>query len=166
MSKSFLTVEDVAFLTHELNRAYCTTQGDDSQPLWGDAPRWQRESAIQGIEFRLANPDASPSAGHENWLALKVVEGWTYGPIKNPNLRQHPCCIPYDDLPAEQKLKDMLFASVVRVCAPFVRRRVQAGSVTLSTMGDVFREEARRAESLTDAAFPRANEAAEKEPTP
>jgi hypothetical protein len=68
---------------------------------------------IKGVEYALANPDAPPSAQHEAWLADKLADGWKYGPEKKPENKEHPCCIPYDQLPIEQRRKDALFKAVV-----------------------------------------------------
>lgn len=104
----------IARMCHEVNRAYCAALGDYSQPAWEDAPDWQRASAIAGVTFTLANPDAPPSASHESWLAEKRESGWKYGPVKDPDAKEHPCFVPYDDLPPEQRAKDYLFQAVVR----------------------------------------------------
>jgi len=113
-------VIDVAKACHEINRAYCQAIGDDSQPSWDDAPEWQRTSAINGVKFHLSNPDASPSASHESWLAQKTAEGWKYGTVKNPDLKEHPCFVHYSDLPTEQKAKDYLFKQTVHSFKPYV----------------------------------------------
>jgi hypothetical protein len=34
--------------------------------------------------------------------------------VKNPDAKEHPCFVPYDELPAEQRTKDYLFQAVVR----------------------------------------------------
>lgn len=108
-----MNIEDIAKVCHEANRAYCAALGDVSQPAWDDAPKWQRKSAVAGVEFHLANPDASPSASHESWLAEKERDGWKYGPVKNPDAKEHPCFMPFSALPIEQQAKDVLFKSVV-----------------------------------------------------
>lgn len=113
-------IEDVAEACHEINRAYCQAIGDNSQPTWADAPKWQKSSAINGVKFHLENPNASPSASHDSWLAQKVAEGWIYGEIKDPEKKTHPCCVPYDDLPKEQKAKDYLFKQTVHSFMPFI----------------------------------------------
>lgn len=112
-----MTVEQIARIAHETNRAYCAVLGDMSQPAWGDATDWQRQSAIKGVEFHLAaharGEAPAPSASHESWLAEKRVAGWTYGPVKDADKKQHPCFIPYVELPVEQRIKDYLFGNVV-----------------------------------------------------
>lgn len=108
-----MRIEGIARVAHEVNRAYCQALGDNSQPAWEDAPDWQRESAITGVQFHLANPEAGPDHSHNNWLAQKAADGWKYGEVKNPAMKEHPCFLPYDQLPVEQKAKDYLFRAVV-----------------------------------------------------
>lgn len=112
-----MTPVQIAQVAHEVNRAYCASIGDDSQPAWADAPEWQRASALAGVEMHLANPDATPEQSHESWMAQKTADGWTYGEVKNAELKQHPCFMPYADLPAAQKSKDYLFRAVVHAMA-------------------------------------------------
>lgn len=40
---------------------------------------------------------------HEVWAASRMSEGWTYGRERNDALKQHPCLIPYDELPETEK---------------------------------------------------------------
>jgi RyR domain len=108
----------IASVCHEANRAYCATLGDYSQPSWENAPEWQRQSAINGVIFHLAAHEMGktppPSASHDSWLEEKRAAGWKYGPEKNPATKEHPCFVPYDMLPAAQKLKDYIFGAIVK----------------------------------------------------
>jgi hypothetical protein len=115
-----MTTTDIARVAHEINKAYCASIGDTSQPSWDDAPDWQKSSAINGVDFHITNPDASPSASHESWLKQKEEEGWKYGPVKNPETKEHPCFVPYDQLPVEQRSKDYLFKQVVESLKGFL----------------------------------------------
>lgn len=107
------TIEEIAAVAHSVNRAYCQSIGDDSQPMWKDAPEWQRDSAVNGVKAHIANPDMTPEGSHESWLAQKAAEGWKFGPVKNPETKEHPCFVPYAELPENQKAKDYLFRGVV-----------------------------------------------------
>lgn len=40
---------------------------------------------------------------HEVWALSRMAEGWTYGKERNDQLKQHPCLIPYDELPEIEK---------------------------------------------------------------
>lgn len=109
---------DIAIICHEANRAYCDSIGDPSQKSWAAAPEWQRESAIKGVMWRLANMDAPASASHDSWLEEKRRTGWKYGPTKNPETKEHPCFVPFEELPPEQQAKDELFTAIVKALAP------------------------------------------------
>lgn len=106
-------INAIAKVCHDANRAYCQTIGDDSQLPWNDAPAWQIESAKKGVEFCLSNPDAPPSANHDSWLKEKEENGWKYGMVKDAEKKEHPCFVPYEQLPLEQKKKDALFKVIV-----------------------------------------------------
>jgi len=106
-----------ARVCHEVNRAYCQAIGDDSQPTWEDAPDWQKQSALMGVDLHMHN-DVGPEASHESWMAQKLAEGWEYGLVKDPVLKIHPCIKPFADLPKEQQIKDHLFRAVVHAMRP------------------------------------------------
>lgn len=111
-----MKIVDIASVCHEANKAYCLSLGDTSQKSWEEAPEWQRRSAVKGVEFHreaLRNGDTpSPSASHDSWLAEKKAAGWTYGPIKDEAKKEHPCYVPYNQLPIEQRVKDYLFGAI------------------------------------------------------
>lgn len=113
-----MTIEAIAKVCHETNRAYCEVIGDSSQLPWDQAPDWQRQSAVSGVQFHLDNPAAGESGSHDNWMREKLADGWTYGPVKNPEAKQHPCIVPYSELPEAQRLKDSLFVAVVHALKP------------------------------------------------
>lgn len=101
----------IAEACHEANRIYCESIGDTSQPKWDDAPEWQRTSAINGVEGALAGN--TPEESHLSWLAEKHRTGWTYGEVKDPDAKTHPCMVDYDELPREQQQKDAIFVATV-----------------------------------------------------
>lgn len=107
----------IARVAHELNMAYCQSLGDYTQLPWEQAPEWQQQRAIKGVEFHLANPQATPADSHASWLKEKEETGWKYGPVKDPEKKEHPCFVPYDQLPQEQRSKDYIFRGVVHAIA-------------------------------------------------
>jgi hypothetical protein len=108
-----MTPEQIALVCHEANRAYCEAHHDFTSLTWSEAGA----SAIAGVEFALANPEATPAAQHEKWMADKAAEGWIYGERKNVYLKTHPCMVPYEELPEIQRKKDALFQAIVRALA-------------------------------------------------
>jgi hypothetical protein len=122
-----MTKEQLAELCHEVNRMYCKIIGDESQPPWAEAPDWQKESTLAGVQYHLDNPYIGrPVASHDNWMTRKLLEGWRYGPIKDVDKKEHPRLLPYYRLPVEQRIKDDLFSSIVNSCRPFFQTPEQA----------------------------------------
>jgi hypothetical protein len=106
------TPDFIAEVCHEVNRAYCAALGDTSQVPWDEAPEWQKISAKEGVAFHAAN-DVSPEESHKSWLRGKEADGWCYGPVKDVAAKTHPCFVPFDELPTDQKAKDFIFKAIV-----------------------------------------------------
>ncbi len=107
-----IVIEACARAAHEVNRAYCLALGDTSQPPWESAPDWQKSSAMKGVAGALAGN--TPEQSHQCWLEEKAATGWKFGPVKDPEKKEHPCMVPYAELPADQRVKDELFLATVR----------------------------------------------------
>ena len=43
---------------------------------------------------------------HEVWAQSRMEQGWVYGEERNDELKQHPCLIPYEELPEVEKAYD------------------------------------------------------------
>lgn len=115
-------IEAAARAAHEANRAYCQSLGDLTQLPWEEAPDWQRDSARSGVAGVVAGN--GPEASHGSWLEEKERTGWKYGPVKDPEKKEHPCMVPYAELSLEQRVKDHIFVGVVRL---FIRAYQDAG---------------------------------------
>lgn len=105
--------EGIAIVCHEANRMWCLLNGDGSQKDWVHAESWQQDSAINGVKFRLDNPEAAHDAQHNAWMKDKVDAGWVYGEVKDAELKTHPCIVPFEQLPEFQQKKDALFCAIV-----------------------------------------------------
>lgn len=40
---------------------------------------------------------------HEVWSQNRMQDGWTYGEVRDDEKMQHPCLVPYDQLPEREK---------------------------------------------------------------
>jgi len=110
-------IENIAIICHEANKVWCHLNGDSFPLHWGQAPQWQVDSAINGVQHALKYPDATPEDMHSNWMADKIADGWVYGEVKDAVAKTHPCMVPYADLPEFQRKKDALFLAIVRALA-------------------------------------------------
>lgn len=112
-----LGVEEIAQIVHEANRAICECAGDSSQKPWTEAEGWQISSAVNGVLFRLNNPNSTAEDQHQAWCNDKRKDGWVYGEVKDATAKTHSCLVPYSQLPFEQRVKDHVFAAIVKACS-------------------------------------------------
>lgn len=47
---------------------------------------------------------------HEKWCNERISQGWSYGEIRNDDLKQHPCLVDYESLPETEKEYDRSIA--------------------------------------------------------
>jgi ryanodine receptor 2 len=43
---------------------------------------------------------------HDTWAKRRMAEGWTFGPKRDDAAKQHPCLVPYAQLPDSEKQYD------------------------------------------------------------
>ena len=114
MVRHGISADAIARVAHEVNRVYCQSMGDFSQPSWAEAPDWQKTSCVDGVKFVASNPELSAFDAHADWLKHKREEGWVYGEVKDVDKKTHPCMVDFEDLPKEHQVKVFLFRAVVR----------------------------------------------------
>lgn len=54
--------------------------------------------------------EAIAENAHDIWARARMDEGWTYGPVRNDALKQHPDLVPYSQLPDSEKEYDRIMA--------------------------------------------------------
>lgn len=105
-------VEHCARAAHEVVSAYCSAIGDPPSPAWHDLTVTQRNGLIDGAQHAIDH--GSPEASHKMWMATRLAEGWTWGPMKSFEQKTSPNLVPYEALPESQRRKDALFQLIVR----------------------------------------------------
>lgn len=107
------TAEDIAPVCHEANRRLQVANGEPSPSLpWEEEPGEVRAFAVAAVEFAMLG--GTPEDQFRQWRQAKVADGWTYGPVKDPAAKVHPCLVgEYSDLPEAQRRKDAVFAAIV-----------------------------------------------------
>lgn len=136
----------IAQAAHLINIAYAMSLGETNLPSWDAAPEQVRASTIAGVEMHLANPDTTPELSHQSWLAAKEADGWKYGEQRDYENKLHPCILPYEDLPPEQKAKDYLFQGVVHAL-----KDIPDGEAESETIASLQGQVAQLSEQLTNA---------------
>lgn len=57
------------------------------------------------IELEVLVEEMSKNV-HEVWAKTRISQGWTYGEHRDDELKTHPCLVPYEELPEEEKEYD------------------------------------------------------------
>jgi hypothetical protein len=109
-------ITQVARVVHAANTELQKITGDEAPSLpWDCESPEIRESAIAGV--RAALEGATPEELHAEWCRNKAAQGWRRGAAKNEAEKTHPCLVPYAELPEAQRVKDAVFAAIVRAMA-------------------------------------------------
>ena len=95
--------------------AWCCYQMGQKQPFNVVPKAWQTKSLNDAAAYFWENPKVTPRKMHSNWMQFKLKEGWTYGKVKNPKTKKHPCIAAWDSLPAEERNKDVQHIMAQRV---------------------------------------------------
>ena len=106
---------NIAIVCHNVNSAYARAIGEDEQGIlpWENLPQNVRTGVQSAVETYLTNPDTTPKQLHDLWSESRKADGWVYGEVKDFDAKTHPCLVPYDELPIEQRVKDYLFKQVI-----------------------------------------------------
>ena len=103
----------IAHVCYEANRTYNNTYDGAAQKPWSDIPEWHQLEYINGVEFIIENPDATPCESHTDWAKYKRAHGWYRG-LYAPARKHHPCMMNYEDLTIEQQVKSYIFCGIVK----------------------------------------------------
>ncbi len=63
-------------------------------------------SDIQLPEELLPLLEAMAKNVHEIWAQERISQGWSYGDKRDDENKLHPCLVPYEELPEEEKEYD------------------------------------------------------------
>jgi hypothetical protein len=85
------------------------------QPYNEEINNDQFDALKDGVEYQLHNPDTTSEESHQNWMAEKRFQGWTYGPVKDFDKKTHPNLVDFVDLPDVEKMKDIISITAHRM---------------------------------------------------
>lgn len=103
----------LARAAHEVNRSWNAYAGLAVDKSWEQMTEIEKAFARSSV-FAIITHDFSAEKTHEAWMATKQVEGWTYGAVKSEARKEHPCMVPFNQLPVEQQAKDLLWVDTVK----------------------------------------------------
>lgn len=110
-----MEVEVAARAAHEAIRTLQIQNGEPNVASpWETVGQDIKDSCFIGIERVINNPNISNEELHDSWIKTKERQGWKYGEVRSEADKLHPCMVPYEELPAFQRLKDAMFRNVVK----------------------------------------------------
>jgi len=69
-------------------------------------PRPLDTSAVRLSPALLELTEQIAANVHEVWAQQRIADGWRYGMERNDERKEHPCLVPYDELPDSEKQYD------------------------------------------------------------
>lgn len=106
-------LHSAAIVAWEVNRSHQEFLGETVPPSWPEASEEEKQMAISGASRVVQNPEMTPQQNHSLFCAHLKAEGWVHGPY-NREGKTHPLLTKYEDIPEHDRLKDVLFATVVK----------------------------------------------------
>lgn len=73
---------------------------------------------------------------HELWSQQRIAEGWQYGEKRDDPKKEHPCLIPYEDLPESEKHYDRVTSLGVIKTLLALGYRIEGQDSVVATHGD------------------------------
>lgn len=104
----------IAAVAYGILGAYSFSVSAVTEPAWDSLTDQEKQPTLARVDMLLANPDSTPEQLHTSWLDKRLADGWTVGSPFDAQKKQHPLCVPYSDLPQEEKIKDYLLYAVVQ----------------------------------------------------
>lgn len=87
------------------------------QPYNEQINEYQLTSLLDGVQFQDEHPDNTPEQNHDNWMRMKIEQGWVYGKVKDFDKKTHPDLVPFDELSEVEQRKDINDATVHRLAS-------------------------------------------------
>lgn len=109
------SIEIAARAAHEAIRALQIAHNEEGIALpWNEVAKDIRDSCKIGVQRVMDNPDVTSEELHASWIETKLSQGYKYGPVRNDELKEHHCLVPYDQLSPHDRSKDLIFRNVVK----------------------------------------------------
>lgn len=108
-------IEQAARTAHEAIRALQIAHNEEGIALpWNEVAKDIRYSCKIGVQRVMDNPDVTSEELHASWIETKLSQGYKYGPVRNDERKEHHCLVPYHELSAHDRSKDLIFRNVVK----------------------------------------------------
>ncbi len=101
-------------------------------------PRPLDTSKIQLTDEILRLAELFAENAHDVWASERIAEGWKHGPLRDDDKKEHPCLVPYKDLPENEKRYDRTTAlQTIKTLLSLGYRKDASGHEQLIAGGDL-----------------------------
>jgi ryanodine receptor 2 len=63
-------------------------------------------SGIRLTDDVLKLSESLAKNAHNIWASDRIANGWRFGPARDDGRKEHPCLVPYEELPESEKAYD------------------------------------------------------------
>src|SRR6266700_2352439 len=104
MKGNTFTDEQIAEVCHVANMTVQKLLHDECPSLsWDDEDEFIKKTSVGEVQMILAG--RNPEDTHNEWCERLFDQGYICGLVKSREMKTHPCLVPFNDLPVEQKRK-------------------------------------------------------------
>ncbi len=101
------SAEQIAEIIHSVSSLIPRPDGS-SVGSWADLPEKFKINATNAVIEIMNSHSKTAEELHNLWMQPLLDDGWVVGNY-NRDLKQHPCLVPFDQLPESEVLKDEIW---------------------------------------------------------
>lgn len=102
-----LDYDEIAKIVYEDDTEYCGALGE-IKPTWDDTSSEFKTRIYKAVVANIIK-DMSARENHDSWRKEKILQGWSYGAIKDLDKKLHPALVEFEKLSATYKHRRFRF---------------------------------------------------------
>jgi hypothetical protein len=80
---------------------------------WESLSSVTQRTKLRQVAHVINHADITPAEQHAEWHRAQLERGWTYGPGYDPEERTDPHCLPYEQLPLQQRINEAMYRAII-----------------------------------------------------
>lgn len=115
-------LERRTIFVYEVARLQAAATGAPIVPEpWSARDETFRAQMMANVAEQMS-PDrfADPEAAHDSWWRAYEDMGWKYGPVRDPEKKEHPDMVPFAELGWRERIKDAVYIALCEMARKWV----------------------------------------------